>query len=727
MFNFDNSPALTNCSFQANSANNDGGGMYNNSSSPRLTNCSFEANSASSNGGGMFNLQNSPTLTNCSFQANSASNNGGGMYNINSSYPRLTNCSFQTNSASRGGGMYNVNNSKPSLTNCSFQANTASNGGAIYNARSDNGTSSPTLTNCVLWNNGDSNTFSNVDNASVMASYNLFESGVTGFTDNGNNLITTTSPFASPTSTQLSACSPAINAGSNAAYTSANGPTTDLAGNPRFYNGTGASAGRIDMGAYEFQGTPFIGITAQPAAGSAVCVGGTVTASVSITGTVSGYQWYNANGVVANQTAATLSLPNAQPADAGSYSVVVTGACNSLTSNVFSLTVNDLPMASLVSSGTLTCAQTSITLTASGGVGQPGTAYTFSTGATQIGSTNQATVTTAGLYSVTVANANGCTSTTNTTVSEDKTPPTPPTLIVAGTTTNQITRSQNTGTVNLLASGCNGSLSWTGPDGSSGTTTTIAVSLTQVGIFVYRATCQGANGCIGAPASATVTVTSPNLTVLYRNENSKTSNDKIRPFFALSNGGSEALPLSQITVRYWLTVEDYNALDLKINNAKLLGSSDAKDQVSLRYVGLGSAPRQGAYGYLEYSFLAGVGTLNAGVTTGTVESEIKKQGGGLPNTNNFEEADDYSYMPNSKAKTLVANSHMTAYRNGVLVWGSEPALITASTAFKVLYQDQSADKRRLNQDSEGQPGGAQRGQCGGGLQPAHGALLADGG
>ncbi|WP_408641490.1 choice-of-anchor Q domain-containing protein [Spirosoma telluris] len=42
-----------------------------------------------------------------------------------------------------------------------------------------------------------------------------------------------------------------MNTGSNQAYTAVNGPTTDIAGNARQYNG-----GQIDRGAYEYQGNP---------------------------------------------------------------------------------------------------------------------------------------------------------------------------------------------------------------------------------------------------------------------------------------------------------------------------------------------------------------------------------------------------------------------------------------------------------------------------------------
>ncbi len=163
-----------------------------------------------------------------------------------------------------------------------------------------------------------------------------------------------------------------------------------------------------------------VGITAQPVAGSSVCVGGSVTASVSATGTgaTSGgpltYQWYK-GGAVAGQTSATLSLTNVQPSNAGSYSVVVTGACNSVTSTAFSLTVNAPPSVSNPATTTATAGSPfSQTFTASGGSG----AYSFSlaSGSLPTGlslattGVLSGTPTQSGSFSITVqaTDANGC-------------------------------------------------------------------------------------------------------------------------------------------------------------------------------------------------------------------------------------------------------------------------------------------------------------------------------
>ncbi len=102
-------------------------------------------------GGGMYNVASNPTVTNCTFSGNSAFLHGGGMYNIGSGGgPTVTNCTFVGNSASNGGGMYNLV-SQATVTNCTFSGNTAvTDGGGMWNSS----TSSPMVTNCILWNNG---------------------------------------------------------------------------------------------------------------------------------------------------------------------------------------------------------------------------------------------------------------------------------------------------------------------------------------------------------------------------------------------------------------------------------------------------------------------------------------------------------------------------------------------------------------------------------------------
>lgn len=351
-----------------------GGGIYNDGNgsvcSPQIRHCTFVANSTVGLGGAMFNDgrnrgSSNPFLTNCAFVANASAYDGGAVYNTGQygiSSPTLINCAFIANTAADyGGAMVNEGTngvSSPYLLNCTFLANS---GGAMYNSGFD-GNSSPRLTNCVLFGNGGTDTFQNGDGGSVTASYSLFDNTVTGYTDGGNNRTTTTSPFASLSSITLNTCGPAINAGSNQAYTDAGGPQTDLAGNPRIY----PTGGRIDLGAVESQETAQpIAFIQQPPSASAVNVGGRVEVPVRVTGSVLGYQWYKDGQAVSGQISATLSLDYILTTDAGRYSVEVTGGCNSLTSTAFNLTIiRAIPIAGLSASPNSVVAGQPITFSA---------------------------------------------------------------------------------------------------------------------------------------------------------------------------------------------------------------------------------------------------------------------------------------------------------------------------------------------------------------------------
>jgi hypothetical protein len=234
-----------NASIEDDGTTNVGGGMYNYDSSPTLANCTFSENTSSQGGGGMANDFSSPTLIGCIFSGNSASGpgQGGGMRNDGSS-PTLINCAFSGNTAAFGGGMWNDGSSTspatPALINCTLSGNTAENGvgGAIYNAAA-----SPTLTNCILREDsadGDSE-INNIDGGSASVTYSDVQGGYAG---TGNINADPLFVNASAGDLELQAGSPAIGVGNPAAVPA--GVTTDLAGNPRSFNG------KVDMGAYEY-------------------------------------------------------------------------------------------------------------------------------------------------------------------------------------------------------------------------------------------------------------------------------------------------------------------------------------------------------------------------------------------------------------------------------------------------------------------------------------------
>ena len=228
-----------------------GGGIRNYSASPTIRNCIITDNEVSLHGAGMYNASASPILINCIFKDNRAGSLGGGVYHT-ATDTRFTNCSFSNNTAVNGAGIFSTGSSNITVTNCTIAGNIASNGnGGILN-----NSSTLVVRNSIVYGNS-----SGINVGDIQ--YSLVQ-GMTG-TDN-HNLSGDTDPlFVNPASGdyRLQLCSPVINKGSNSFYASGQAPdltaiTTDLAGNPRFYNN-----GIVDMGTYELEyGTAIIYVKA---------------------------------------------------------------------------------------------------------------------------------------------------------------------------------------------------------------------------------------------------------------------------------------------------------------------------------------------------------------------------------------------------------------------------------------------------------------------------------
>jgi parallel beta-helix repeat protein len=150
------SATITNCTI----SNNHGGGIYCSDSST-ITNCTITGNSAAGyygNGGGINVASNSsPAIRNCTISNNTANGFfggvGGGIDIRSNASPTITNCTITGNSASDYGGGINIaSNATPTITNCTISGNSAvgysGSGGGINCS-----TSSPTITNTILWDN----------------------------------------------------------------------------------------------------------------------------------------------------------------------------------------------------------------------------------------------------------------------------------------------------------------------------------------------------------------------------------------------------------------------------------------------------------------------------------------------------------------------------------------------------------------------------------------------
>lgn len=199
----------------------------------------------------------------------------------------------------------------------------------------------------------------------------------------------------------------------------------------------------------------------------------------------------------------------------------------------------------------------------------------------------------------------------------------------------------------------------------TGTGTTI-ITASQPGNATYKDT----------KLSRTLTVIPLNLQVQYQDGDAgQLTNNIARPYLKVVNADSVGVAYSELTMRYWFTAENYAGINTWIDYAQL-GNSNVK----MKYVPL-DQPRNGALGYIDYSF-ALTGNLGAGGNTGQIQSRFANQDWGLLN-----EADDYSYQSNTGS--YANNNHITLYRNGMLIWGTEPAAVTPLTSLNVFYQNQN--------------------------------------
>ncbi|MEM7105917.1 MAG: hypothetical protein AAF502_22460 [Bacteroidota bacterium] len=86
---------------------------------------------------------------------------------------------------------------------------------------------------------------------------------------------------------------------------------------------------------------PDVAINTQPSA-TVFCPGDDYTLNVSATGSSLTYQWKKDNVNIPGATGTSLSLTNLQSGDAGNYTVEITSSCSSITSNVATLTEDNV-------------------------------------------------------------------------------------------------------------------------------------------------------------------------------------------------------------------------------------------------------------------------------------------------------------------------------------------------------------------------------------------------
>jgi hypothetical protein len=137
----------------------------------------------------------------------------------------------------------------------------------------------------------------------------------------------------------------------------------------------------------------------------------------------------------------------------------------------------------------------------------------------------------------------------------------------------------------------------------------------------------------------------------------------------VTNEASASFPLSALTLRYWYEAEAGKEQELDCDFAKLgctnvvtTANAQAAQPVFVAVM----PPRPHANEYAEIAFTAGALTLDPFLDTGEIQLRLHNE-----DFSPIMQEAGYSYVC-ADTSTMIDATHITAYINGVLVWGTEP-------------------------------------------------------
>jgi hypothetical protein len=136
------------------------------------------------------------------------------------------------------------------------------------------------------------------------------------------------------------------------------------------------------------------------------------------------------------------------------------------------------------------------------------------------------------------------------------------------------------------------------------------------------------------------------------------TNPAVSVDFKLFNNGTTPIPLSEMTLRYWYTIDTTQTQTAFIDYAAV-----GNGNVPLSFVAVSPAKTNADF-YLQVSFAAAAGNLAAGANTSDIQARFNKN-----DFSAYNEANDYSY---TGSLSFMTTTKVTVYRLGVLVYGTEP-------------------------------------------------------
>ena len=149
----------------------------------------------------------------------------------------------------------------------------------------------------------------------------------------------------------------------------------------------------------------------------------------------------------------------------------------------------------------------------------------------------------------------------------------------------------------------------------------------------------------------------------------------ISPRLRLSNNTSTDIPLTEIKLRYWYTVDGVKPQAFGCDFASTFNCQGTSN-IGATFTAIPSGNvnlTSLSDTYAEMGFISGAGNLGSGVSL-EMFLRIYKTDSSL-----YNELNDYSYLDPTKP-VMTRWDRITVYRNGVLVWGIEPTASTILTS-----------------------------------------------
>jgi hypothetical protein len=167
------------------------------------------------------------------------------------------------------------------------------------------------------------------------------------------------------------------------------------------------------------------------------------------------------------------------------------------------------------------------------------------------------------------------------------------------------------------------------------------------------------------------------VVVEYRATDTDPKNNHIKPHFNLKNIGNTAIPLHELSLRYWYS-PDGNTPEQFHCDWATLGCSNITSKFSNTVTGSVYEASQGTY--IEIGFTSSAGILARGGQTGEIQARINKS-----DWSNYNELDDHSFDPSKT--TYQMWDKVTVHRNGHLISGSMPGVSSNEAVFLGIGAD----------------------------------------